>query len=31
MNSAGLAGRYLAHPLQLPIVIGHRKELIQEC
>jgi hypothetical protein len=31
MNPAGLAGRYLAHPLPLPIVICHRKELTQEC
>jgi hypothetical protein len=29
MNPAGLAGRYLAKPLHLPIVICHRKELAQ--
>jgi hypothetical protein len=27
MNPAGLAGRYLANSLQLPIVIYHRKKL----
>jgi hypothetical protein len=29
MNPAGLAGRYLAHPPQLPIVICRRNELTQ--
>jgi hypothetical protein len=29
MNPAGLAGRYVANPLSLPIVICHRKELTQ--
>jgi hypothetical protein len=31
MNAAGLAGRYLAHPLQWPIMICHRKELTEDC
>jgi hypothetical protein len=29
MNPGGFAGRSLANPLQLPIVICHRKELTQ--
>jgi hypothetical protein len=31
MNPAGLAGRYLANPLQLAIVICHCKELTPSC
>jgi hypothetical protein len=29
MHPAGLADPYLVHPLQWPMVIGHRKELTQ--